>query len=187
MSAPSKGDMGVKPHWMNTTSTVLPAAGQSQFDPPSVPPQVALVPFANPPDAVVRELLTSARRLAIVGASSKPDRPSYGIARKMQAAGYEIVPVNPNEREVLGEKAYASLDEVEGPIDIVVVFRRSEHTPAIAEQTARLGARALWLQTGIVNDEAARIASGRIVVMDECIGVAHSRLRIAPKTSDTNG
>jgi uncharacterized protein len=148
---------------------------------------LALVAPANPPDAVVRELLSSARRLAIVGASSNPDRPSYGIARKMQAAGYEIVPVNPNEREVLGEKAFASLDEVEGPIDIVVVFRRPEYTPAIAEQAVRLGARALWLQSGIANDEAARIASGLIVVMDECIGVAHSLLRIAPKTGDANG
>jgi len=135
----------------------------------------------NPADSSLRDLLLSSRRLAIVGASSNPERPSYGIARKMQHAGYEIVPVNPNEREVLGERAYASLDDVPGQVDIVVVFRRPEHTPAIAAQAVRIGAKALWLQTGIVNEEAARVAAGLVVVMDECIGVAHSRLRIPPK------
>lgn len=91
--------------------------------------------------------------------------------------------MNPNEREVLGEPAYPSLDEVPQPIDIVVVFRRAEHTPAIAEQAVKKGARALWLQTGIVNEEAARIAAGLTVVMDYCIGVAHSLLGIPPKSS----
>jgi predicted CoA-binding protein len=136
---------------------------------------------ANPSEETLRGLLASARRLAIVGASSSPNRPSYGIARKMLAAGYEIVPVNPNEREVLGARAHASLDEVEGPVDIVVVFRRPEYTPEIAKQAVKIGARALWLQSGIVNEEAARIASGLIVIMDDCIGVAHNRLRIPPK------
>ncbi|HEX9295699.1 MAG TPA: CoA-binding protein [Polyangiaceae bacterium] len=135
----------------------------------------------NPPQTVIRDLLVSARHLAIVGASSSTDRPSYQIARKLQSAGYRILPVNPNEREVLGERAYRSLDEVPEPVDIVVVFRRPEYTPAIAEQAVKKGARALWLQTGIANDEAARIASGLIVVMDNCIGVAHSLLGIPPK------
>jgi uncharacterized protein len=139
------------------------------------------VRHANPPDAIVRELLVAADRLAIVGASSNPARPSYGVARKMLASGYTILPVNPNEQEVLGQTAYASLEDVPGPVDIVVVFRRSEHTPAIAEQSVRMGAKALWLQSGIVNDEAARIASAGIVVMDDCIAVAHSRLRIPTK------
>ncbi len=136
----------------------------------------------NPSESALRDLLQSSRRLAIVGLSSNPDRPSYGVARRMQAAGYEIVPVNPNERAVLGRRAYPSLDEVEGPVDIVVVFRRSELTPPIAEQAVRMGARALWLQSGIVNEEAARIASSLTVVMDDCIGVANSRLGIPPKT-----
>jgi len=127
---------------------------------------------------VIRNLLLSARRLAVVGASSNAERPSHGVMRKMQSAGYKIVPVNPNETEVLGEKAYASLDDVEEPVDVVVVFRRPEFTPAIAEQAVRHGARALWLQQGIVNERAASIASGLTVVMDECIAVAHSRLRI---------
>jgi predicted CoA-binding protein len=136
------------------------------------------MPHANPPDSVVRQLLESSHRLAIVGLSSNPDRPSYGVAQRMQSAGYDIVPVNPNERSVLGRPAYASLDDVEGPVDIVVVFRRPELTPPIAAQAARMGAKALWLQAGVVNEEAARIASGLIVVMDACIAVAHSRLGI---------
>src|SRR5437762_8211724 len=139
---------------------------------------VRAVPHTNPSDSVIRNLLRSARRLAVVGASSNPERPSYGVMRKMQAAGYRILPVNPNETDVLGEKAYASLDDIEGPVDVVVVFRRPEHTPAVAEQAVRNGAKALWLQQGIVNEEAARIASGLTVVMDECIAVAHSRLGI---------
>jgi predicted CoA-binding protein len=139
------------------------------------------MPHINPPDSVLRDLLLLARRIAVVGLSSDPDRPSHGVARRMQAVGYEIVPVNPNERVVLGRPAYATLDDVEGPVDIVDVFRRPEHTPPIAEAAVRIGAKALWLQSGIVNDEAARIASGLIVVMDECIAVAHSRLRIPPK------
>jgi predicted CoA-binding protein len=135
----------------------------------------------NPPDSVVRDLLSSARRLAVVGLSSNPDRPSYGVARRMQAAGYDIVPVNPNERTVLGQRAYAALDEIEGPIDIVVVFRRAEHTPPIAAQAVTIGAKALWLQSGIASEEAARLAAGLVVVMDDCIAVAHSRLRIPRK------
>jgi uncharacterized protein len=136
----------------------------------------------NPSESALRDLLQSSRRLAIVGLSSNPDRPSYGVARRLQAAGYEIVPVNPNERAVLGRRAYPSLNDVEGPVDIVVVFRRSELTPPIAEQAVRIGARALWLQSGIVNEEAARIASSLTVVMDDCIAVANSRLGIPPKT-----
>jgi len=87
------------------------------------------VAHTNPPQTVIRDLLVSARHLAIVGASSSTDRPSYQIARKLQSAGYRILPVNPNEREVLGERAYRSLDEVPEPVDIVVVFRRPEYTP----------------------------------------------------------
>ena len=139
------------------------------------------MPHVNPPDTVIRDLLLSAYRLAFVGASSNPARPSYGVMSKMQRAGYRIVPVNPSESHVLGEKAYASLDDVEEPVDVVVVFRRPEHTPGIAEQAVRNGARALWLQQGIVNEDAARIASGLTVVMDDCIAVAHSRLRIPSK------
>ena len=144
-------------------------------------PQLRAVAHTNPPDTVLRELLMSARRIAIVGLSSNPARPSYGVARKMQSAGYTIVPVNPNEREVLGEKAYPSLDAIPDKVDIVDVFRRSEHAPAIAADAVKIGARALWLQVGVASEESARIAAGLTVVMDDCIAVAHSLLRIPPK------
>jgi predicted CoA-binding protein len=138
----------------------------------------------NPSDEATRKLLTDARVIAVVGASSSPDRPSHGIFEKLLAAGYTVVPVNPNETEVLGQKAYASLADVPSRIDIVDVFRRPEHTPDLADEAVRAGAKALWLQSGIVNDEAARRArdGGLAVVMDACIGVMHSLLRVPKKT-----
>jgi uncharacterized protein len=141
------------------------------------------MPHENPSDDELRALLTSARTIAVVGASSSPERPSHGIMKKLIAAGYEVIPVNPNEREVLGQRAYAALGDVKRPIDIVDVFRRPEHTPELAEQAAAAGAKVLWLQSGIVNEETAKRAraAGLTVVMDECIGVVHSLLRIPPK------
>jgi len=138
----------------------------------------------NPSDETLRKLLTEATTIAVVGASSDPGRPSHGIVRRLLSAGYRVIPVNPNEREVLGRRAYASLVDVPVPVDIVNVFRRSEHTPAIAAQAVAIGAKTLWLQQGVVSQEAADIAhAGKLVVaMDLCIAVEHSLLRIAPKT-----
>ncbi len=138
------------------------------------------MPHDNPSDDQLRELLTSARRIAVVGASSNPERPSYGIFGQLLRAGYEVIPVNPNETSVHGQEAYASLREVPGPIDIVNVFRRAEQTPAIASEAVAVGARALWLQSGIRNESAAELAraGGLVVVMDACIGVMHSLLRV---------
>jgi uncharacterized protein len=137
----------------------------------------------NPPDEALKQLLTGARTVAIVGASSNPDRPSNGIMRKLLEAGYRVVPINPNERAVLGERAYASLAEVPEPIDIVDVFRRSEFTPAIADEAVKIGAKVLWLQSGVVNDVAAATAAagGLTVVMDSCLGVMHAVLRVPRK------
>jgi len=142
------------------------------------------MPHHNPPDDVLRQLLTSASTIAMVGASSNPDRPSNGIMRKLLSAGYRVIPVNPNETSVLGERAYASLADVPEPIDIVDVFRRAEFTPAIADEAVKIGAKALWLQSGVVNDEAAAKAEagGLMAVMDVCIGVMHSVLRVPRKT-----
>jgi uncharacterized protein len=142
------------------------------------------MPHENPSDDAMRQLLTDARVIAVVGASSSPDRPSYGIFKKLLAAGYTVVPVNPNETEVLGQKAVASLADVPHPIDIVDVFRRAEFTPSIADEAVRAKAKLLWLQSGIVNDEAARRAraGGLTVVMDACIGVMHSLLHVPKKT-----
>lgn len=139
----------------------------------------------TPSDDELRKILSEAETIAVVGASSNPDRPSHGVFQKLLSAGYRVVPVNPNETVVLGQKAYASLADVPYPIDIVDVFRRPEYTPDIADQAVRARAKVLWLQSGIVNDEAERRAraGGLTVVMDACIGVEHSILRVPPKST----
>src|SRR3954451_16877450 len=139
----------------------------------------------NPSDAELKQLLTAATVVAMVGASSNPDKTSNGIMRKLQSVGYRVIPVNPRETEVLGERAYPSLLDVPERIDIVDVFRRAEDTPPIADEAVTIGAKALWLQTGIVSeDAAARAAAGGLtVVMDTCIGATHSVLRVPPKTT----
>ena len=141
------------------------------------------MPHKNPPDQDLKQLLISANTIAMVGASSKPDRSSYGIMRKLQQVGYRVIPVNPHETEVLGERAYPSLAEVPDRIDIVDVFRRAEYTPAIADEAVKAGAKALWLQQGIENEEAAARAEagGLTVVMDTCIGVMHAMLQVPKK------
>ncbi len=137
----------------------------------------------NPSDDDLRQLLTEAKTVAMVGASSNPEKSSHGIMRKLQGAGYRVIPVNPKETEVLGEKAYARLEDIPEKVDIVDVFRRAEDTPPIADSAVAIGARALWLQSGISNEETAAraTAGGLIVVMDTCIGVMHSMLRVAKK------
>ena len=137
----------------------------------------------NPSDDELRRLLTDASTIAMVGASSKPDKDSYGIMRKLQRAGYKVIPVNPRETEVLGERSFPSLLDIHEPVDIVDVFRRPEDTPAIADDAVKIGAKALWLQAGIVNEDAASRArsGGLIVVMDACIGATHSLLRVPRK------
>jgi predicted CoA-binding protein len=133
-----------------------------------------------PSDAELRSIIGEARTIAIVGLSSKPDRHSHEVAAFLQERGYRIVPVNPNEREVLGERAYASLPDVPADvaIDVVDVFRRAEETPAIARQAVAAGASVLWLQDGIVNDEARRIAedAGLTVIMGVCLKRTTRRL-----------
>jgi predicted CoA-binding protein len=132
----------------------------------------------SPEDLELRALLGDVRTIAVVGLSSRPNRPSYEVARYLQEHGYRIVPVNPKESEVLGERAYASLAEVPERIDVVDVFRRAEETPAIARDAVAVGARVLWLQEGIVSDEAARIAAegGLEVIMGVCIRHVRARL-----------
>jgi uncharacterized protein len=124
-----------------------------------------------PSRAEMARMLREARTIAVVGLSSDPTRPSLGVAEELQGRGYRIVPVNPNETEVLGERAYGSLTEVSVPVDLVDVFRRPEHTPAVAREAVSIGAKGLWLQLGIVNEEARLIAEegGLRVVMGICI------------------
>jgi predicted CoA-binding protein len=133
-----------------------------------------------PDDRELRALLGDARVVAVVGLSSKPDRPSNSVASFLQRHGYRVVPVNPNETEVLGERAYASLLDLPADlhVDVVDVFRRAEETPEVARHAVAIGAGALWLQEGIVNEEAYRIASeaGLDVVMGVCIRQEYARL-----------
>ncbi|MGZ8581941.1 MAG: CoA-binding protein [Actinomycetota bacterium] len=134
-----------------------------------------------PEDRELRILLGEARTIAVVGLSSKPGRPSLDVAAYLQERGYRIVPVNPRETEVLGERAYPSLKDIPDdlPIDVVDVFRRAEDTPPIARDAVAIGAKVLWLQAGIVNEEAYRIASeaGLEVIMGVCIRRADQRLQ----------
>ena len=140
----------------------------------------------NTSNAELKQLLTDATIIAMVGASSNPDKASHGIMQKLQSVGYRVIPVNPRETEVLGERSYPSLIDVPERIDIVDVFRRAEDTPGIADDAVTVGAKALWLQTGIVSEDAAARAQagGLIVVMDACIGTTHSLLHV-PKKSPT--
>jgi uncharacterized protein len=141
----------------------------------------------NPSPEDIKALLTSATIIAMVGASSNPDKASHGIMQKLQRAGYHVIPVNPRETEVLGERSYPSLRDVPERIDIVDVFRRPEDTPSIADDAVTVGARALWLQTGIANEDAAARAKagGLMVVMDACIGATHTKLQVPAKTKKT--
>lgn len=134
-------------------------------------------------DTDLRHLLENTRTIAMVGASSNPAKASHEIMKGLLAAGFTVIPVNPSETEVLGQRAYASLDAIPDPVDIVNVFRRPEQTPEIADAAVAMGARTLWLQTGIVSDEAERRASagGLAVVMDRCIGGTAARLRVVKR------
>ena len=131
-----------------------------------------------PSDQELRSILGEAKTIAVVGLSSKPHRDSHQVAEWLQEKGYRIIPVNPNETEVLGEKAYLSLLDVPEKIDVVDVFRRAEYTPEVAEQAVKIGAKVLWLQDGIVNEEAWNIAQngGIDVVMGVCIRRTKRRL-----------
>jgi predicted CoA-binding protein len=126
---------------------------------------------------VILELLKKYKTIAVVGLSSNRMRPSYGVTEYMQVAGYRIIPVNPNEREVLGEKSYARLEDVAEKIEIVNVFRRAEEVPPVVESAIRIGAKAVWMQQGIENEEAAEKAraAGLVAVEDACILVEHRR------------
>ena len=125
------------------------------------------------------EILQSAHTIAVVGLSSKRYRPSYGVAEYMQRAGYRIIPVNPEETEVLGEKAYPDLDSIPEAIDIVDIFRRSEEVPPIIDSAIAIRAKAVWLQLGVVSPQACEIArsAGLLAIEDLCLLVEHQRRR----------
>lgn len=128
-------------------------------------------PFNNPDTAAIKDLLARIRIIAVVGLSPRPERPSHAVARAMQRVGFRIVPVHPGVDQVLGEKAYARLDQIPYPVDIVDVFRSAEYLPGIVEECLQLNIPALWIQEGIVNEAAASRAhaGGIFTVMDRCI------------------
>jgi len=134
--------------------------------------------FTNPGDDRIKQILRQSKTIAIVGLSDKPHRDSYMVAKYMMEHGYKIIPVNPRAREVLGQKAYASLLEVPGKIDIVNVFRRSEQVLPVVEEALLKQPGAIWLQLGIQNEEGAQlaVAHGIAMIMDKCIKVEHQRL-----------
>jgi predicted CoA-binding protein len=132
----------------------------------------------NPTDETIRDILTRYRRVAVVGLSDRPDRPSHGVAAYLQRVGYDIVPVNPTIESSLGVPAVPAVTAMAPPVEIVDVFRRPEHVLPVVEDAIEAGAKVLWLQEGIVNEGAATRAraAGMIVVQDRCIYKEHRRL-----------
>jgi uncharacterized protein len=128
--------------------------------------------------ANIPELLKSTHTIAVVGLSSNPMRPSNGVAEYLKRAGYHIIPVNPNEAEVLGEKSYARLEDIPEKIDMVDIFRRSECVPEIVESAIRVGAHSVWMQEGVIHETAAKRArqAGLDVVMDRCTLKEHRKM-----------
>jgi uncharacterized protein len=121
------------------------------------------------------EILKNSRTIAVVGLSSRRHRPSYGVAEYLKSAGYRVIPVNPKETEILGEKCYARLEDIPERVDIVDVFRRSEFVPEIVESAIRIGARGVWMQEGVIHSQAAERArsAGLFVIMNSCILKEH--------------
>lgn len=138
---------------------------------------MAMESFHDP--STIQQILAYTRTIAVVGLSSKPDRPSHQVAEYLRERGYRVFAVNPNEREVFGEPAFARLSDVPTPIDVVDVFRRSAYVPPVVDEAIAVGARALWLQIGVVDEDAAGRArsAGLDVVMDRCLKVEHARYR----------
>lgn len=134
--------------------------------------------YVHPSREEIKQILLDAQTIAVVGLSDDPSKTSHMVSEAMQAKGYRIIPVNPKATSILGETSYASLKDIPFPIDIVNVFRRPEHTPPIAEEAVAIGAKVLWLQLGIANEEAATIAAegGLTAIMDRCIKVEDSIL-----------
>ena len=129
----------------------------------------------------ITQLLKDSRVIAVVGLSSRPNRPSHGVADYLQSSGYRVIPVNPKEQNVLGEKSYARLEDVPEKVDIVDIFRRPEFVPDIVESAIRIGAKCVWMQEGVAHPEAAERArqAGLLVMMDNCILKEHAfRLRV---------
>ncbi len=126
----------------------------------------------------IEQILRESKSIAVVGLSNDPSRPSYGIAMALQRYGYRIIPVNPKETQILGETSYANLADIPVPVDLVNVFRRPQQAPAVVQEAIAIGAKAVWLQSDIISEEADALATaaGLDFVMDRCIMVEHRKL-----------
>ena len=129
-------------------------------------------------DKEMKEILLSTKTIASVGVSSNPEKESYDVAAYLKGQGYRVIPVNPTATEILGEKTYASLSDIPDQVDVVQVFRKPEDVPPVVEEAIKIGAKVVWMQAGIVNEEAAQTArkAGLQVVMDACMRATHRRL-----------
>jgi len=139
-----------------------------------------LLPDGAPPSAdPIFDILTRYKTIAVVGLSSNPARPSHGVAEYLQSAGYQIIPVNPHETDVLGEPSYARLEDAPQKIEIVDIFRRPEEVPPAVDAAIRAGVKVVWMQLGIINEAAAEKAqaAGLTVVMDACMLIEHKKRR----------
>ena len=134
--------------------------------------------FENPPDAAIRDILANPKTIAVVGCSPDPDRDSHRIAALLKAKGHRVIPVNPTNKEILGERCYASVREIPEKVDMVDVFRRPEFVDDIADDAIASGAKILWLQLDVINEPAAKKAqdAGLVVVMDRCPAIEYRRL-----------
>jgi len=134
-------------------------------------------------EKAVREILETTNTIASVGLSSNPEKESHWVVTYMKNKGYKIIPVNPTASEIMGEKAYPSLSEIPGKVDVVQIFRKPEDVPPVVDEAIKIGAKVVWMQQGIVNEEAGQKAhdAGLFVVMDTCMRAAHQWLKIGPK------
>ncbi|HXH09816.1 MAG TPA: CoA-binding protein [Alphaproteobacteria bacterium] len=136
------------------------------------------MPFQNPADEMIRTILSTPQTIAVVGCSPKPERDSHRIAQLLQRKGHRVIPVNPGQREILGETCYASLKDIRTPVDMVDIFRRSEFVAPIVDDAIAIGAKIVWMQLGVIDEEAAQKAqqAGLTVVMDRCPAIEYRRL-----------
>lgn len=139
---------------------------------------VCELPKENPNSREIEEILRNSKVIAIIGVSRNPEKDSHKVAKYLMEKGYKVIPVNPNAKEILGRKCYPRLEEVEGKIDVVDIFRPPEEVPEIVETAKKKGAKVVWMQVGIVNNQAAEKAKkmGMRVVMNKCIMLEHKRL-----------
>lgn len=157
------------------SNMVMPRAEQTKHLEHSVTDLHCEIPEYNPPSEKIRAILKNHKRVAIVGVSPKPERDSHKVARYLKENHYEIVPVNPGQKEILGETCYPNLKAIPFPVDVVDIFRRPNAIPPVVDDAIEIGAKVVWMQLGLVHNQAAERArkAGLEVVMNKCIKTEH--------------